>query len=313
MARRFQLHDYVLYGVLPILGASTLWAFGYFIRKTLLKDVSAFALVWLTAVMVAAFMFVGCRLDLKKVWKRFKAHKYRFIGLSVSGVLLGQTLMYIALDRLDLGVTTLLEKLQPIFTIWMAALFLKEKLSANLVPYCVLALISSYFISVPHPLEGGVFKADLIGILAVVAAAFFWGISSTIGRSLAKVDIGAGEIAFLRFSIAAVLSAPFFFLLEGTSLSDHQTSWQFWGLLFIAAIGGTGCGYLLYYRGLKHVDAPTAGFLELLTPVIALGLGIVFLQERLSWTQWSAIPVMLFAVWRITTAPRRLPVVEEAA
>jgi drug/metabolite transporter (DMT)-like permease len=313
MARRFQLHDYALYGVLPILGASTLWAFGYFIRKTLLKDVSAFALVWLTAVIVAVFMFFACRLNLKKVWKRYKAHKYSFIGLSVSGVLLGQTLMYVALDHLDLGVTTLLEKLQPIFTIWLAAMFLKEKLSTNLIPYCVLALVASYFISVPDPLGGGIFKADLVGLLAVAAAAFFWGISSTIGRSLAKVDIGAGEIAFLRFLIAAVISAPFFFLAEGADLSGHHMSWQFWGLLFVAAIGGTGCGYLLYYRGLKHVDAPTAGFLELITPVIALILGIVFLQERLSWTQWAAIPVMLFAIWRIMAAPRRLPVVEEAA
>jgi drug/metabolite transporter (DMT)-like permease len=312
MPRRFKLSEHYIYGVLPILGASTLWGFGYFVRKTLLKDISAFALVWLTCVIVSVFMYVVCRLDLKKVWKHFKAHKYSFIGLSVSGVLLGQTFMYIGLDHLDLGVATLLEKLQPIFVIWIAALFLKEKLQANLIPYCALALIASYFVSVPQPLNGGILKADLIGIIAIIIAALAWAMSSVIGRSLARADIGAGEISFLRFGIGIIIGIPFLFLSGDTGLEAHSTLLN-WALIFAAAIGGTGWGYILYYRGLKHVDAPTAGFLELITPVFCLFLGIVFLGEQLSWTQWAAVPVMLFAVWRIIAAPRRLPIVEEAS
>lgn len=59
-------------------------------------------------------------------------------------------------------------------------------------------------------------------------------------------------------------------------------------------------GYILYYKGLRHVPAGIAGLLELLTPIVALLLGFSFLGETLSDSQLAAIPLLLYTVWRIS-------------
>jgi drug/metabolite transporter (DMT)-like permease len=303
--------DYFLKGVLPIFLASVLWAFGYFIRKRLLGDISPIVLTGVISAIVAVFIYAVYRPGLGSMGRHFRAHTLKFIGLSFSGVLFGSTLMLVGLDRLDLGVATLLEKLQPLFTIGMAALFLKERLPAKLIPYCLLALASSYFISTAHPWAFAYSTADLVGIAAIVGAAFLWGISSVLGRFLALENIPSAELVFLRFAITAVATLPIVLFSYDASLRLNFNT-ETWLFILAAGIGGTGYGYVLYYKGLKHVDAPTAGFVELITPVVALLLGIIFLSEHLSPSQWAAIPVLLFSVWRITAAPR-LPVVEEAA
>ncbi|MBI3419803.1 MAG: DMT family transporter [Proteobacteria bacterium] len=304
--------NYFRQGVLPILVAAALWAVGYYLRKSLLKSVPPLVLIFLISTIVAVFIFLVYRLDAKHLWDRFKAHKYKLIGLSLSGAFVGSTLMLIGLDHLDLGVATLLEKLQPLFTLGMAAVFLNEKLAWKLVPYGVLAVIASYFISVPHPFDGEILKADFVGIAAIAGAAFCWGISSVLGRFLVKAKVFSAELAFMRFAVAAVVALPCMFLVQGPALSLHFTPTA-WLMIFVAAMGCTGYGYVLYYNGLKWVDAPTAGFLELVTPAVSLFLGIVFLQERLSLSQWMAVPVMLFSVYRITAARPAPPPVKETS
>jgi drug/metabolite transporter (DMT)-like permease len=296
--------QYYIHGVLPILMASVLWALAYFARKIILHDITPLTLTFLTALITAIFLTLVLRPNPKNLWITFKAQKLKFIALALSGVVLGTTCMYIALDNLDLGLATVLEKLQPIFTLFLAAYFLREKLPRKILPYCVLAIISSVFIfNGTHTLETEITAQSFIGITAVLATAFFWATSGVLGRSLVLGGAPSRDVALLRFLLGSIFLLPLFLLqapLDQSLVFLPLT----WSVVIASAVFSTGCGYLLYYKGLGFVDASTSSFLELLTPVISVILGIAFLHETLSGIQVFFIGLLLFSIYKITTAKK---------
>jgi drug/metabolite transporter (DMT)-like permease len=295
---------YFLYGVLPILLASVLWALGYFARKIIVDNLTALTLTFLTALITSLFLTLILRPNPHKLWITFKAHTFKFIALSLSGVVLGTTCMYIALDNLDLGLTTVLEKLQPLFVLFLAAFFLKERLPLKTLPYCALALLSSVLIFHGiHREEAMPSSQSYIGIAAVLSAAFFWSVSAIIGRNLVVGGTPSHDIALLRFTLGTIFLLPMF-LLQGPLDQSLNFSLLTWTIIITSGIFATGCGYLLYYKGTELVDAPTSSFLELLTPVIAVILGIAFLNETLSGIQVFFIGLLLFSIYKITTAKK---------
>ena len=102
----------------------------------------------------------------------------------------------------------------------------------------------------------------------------------------------------MRLIVASALMIPLA-LMGGASDFGWHYSLNTWVLIIAAAVLSTGCGYLLYYKGLAVVNVSTTAFLELITPVAALLLGLSFLHETLTLTQGMAIPVLLYAVYKI--------------
>ncbi len=295
--------DYVRSGIVPILAASFLWAFVYFFRKTVLYGISAVLLVFANAMIGAIGLFLLCRLDIRESWKIFRSAPLKFLALGFTGVSIGTTLMTVGLDHLDLSVALVLEKLQPIFTLFLAAIFLGERTRRSEVPWVVIALVSSYFVTAKEPQLLQLKKSDIIGVSAICGAAFVWGVSGVIGRSLAKNAHDFRQLAFLRLVIGGIILLPVVCLTPAIDLR-FQPDVYIVSVIVLSSIFGSAGGYMLYYQGLRHVPAAVASFLELVTPLVGIVLGIAFLGERLQLSQQIAIPVMLFAVYRLS---RRKP------
>lgn len=283
-----------------VLTASVLWALGYFTRKLVLSDVTPVSLTFFTFVIVVLFLAAAFRPHPRAIIKALRAHFLKFAALGFIGSTMGTVLMFTALDHLDLGVTTLLEKLQPLFIVALAGIFLKERLPSTMLPFCVAALISSYFIAAPDPVRLDLIQSQLIGIACVIGAALCWAVASIIGRSLMITDLKSIEVTFLRFTLGAVFLSPFF-LLENAGHMDFTYSPMIWAGIVFAAVVSTGTGYALYYGGLKHIPVSTAGFLEMLTPLVSVFLGIGFLGESLSLTQILFMPVLIYSIYKIGT------------
>lgn len=290
---------YLREGVLPILAASVLWAFVYFFRKTALYGISPPIFTLANSLIGALSLFVFCRLSARDIWQTFRAAPLRFLLLGLTGVSLGTTLMIVGLDHLDLGVALVLEKLQPLFTCLFAAIFLRERIGKRQIPWVFLALGASYFVSAKEPWGFQLAHSDRVGISALVGAAFCWGISSVVGRSVVSVTPDFRKVTFLRFVIGALFLSPLLFFSERLGLRFHPDSYVL-SVIVLSSIFGSTLGYVLFYKGLRHVSASVSGFLELLTPVVGIFLGMALLQERLSGTQLVAIPLMLVAVYQLS-------------
>lgn len=195
----------------------------------------------------------------------------------------------------SLSIVVLLQKLQPVFAISLAALFLKEKLRRNFLLWAILALIAGYFLtfgtSLPHFQED---KNTIYASLLAILAAFSFGSSTVFSKKvLGKLDFISAT--FFRYGFTATLM--FFVVLSMGLLGEFaQVTPRNWLIVgIIAATTGSGAIFLYYY-GLKNVKAIIATIMELFFPMSAILFDYFFNGHMLSPVQWVSAGVMIFAI-----------------
>ena len=151
---------------------------------------------------------------------------------------------------ISISVVFLLQKLQPIFAISTARIFLKEKLDRRYIKWALLAIISAYFVTFPNGivnLETG--EGTAIAALYALGAAFAWGSSTTFSKMLlGKVESKVST--FYRFLVTTIIALPVLFIFgHGASLSAPTTTQ--YGLLALIAVSTGMVALLIYYKGLS--------------------------------------------------------------
>jgi len=221
--------------------------------------------------------------------------------VSVLSGLLGTLWFTTALGKvhfISISVVFLLQKLQPIFAISTAAIFLKEKLDSRYIKWALLALISAYFVTFPNGVvdfETG--EGTIIAALYALGAAFAWGSSTTFSKMLlGKVDFKIST--FYRFLITIVVALPVLLLFgHGESLSTPTFS-QF-GFLVLIALSTGMVALLIYYKGLARTPVHISTILELTFPFVAIFLDYIVNDTILTPLQWISALALVFSIYQI--------------
>ncbi len=281
-------------------------------RTLLVRDIHPVVLTALVFGIATLFLTTLVRPSWTKMTTFLRRYPWQVPLLS--SVSMGGTLSFtIALGHLGASVATVLERLVPLAVLMLSALFLKERLSRRAIPWIVLALMASWSMSVPSWEKGGA-AFDSIGILAIVGAVFSWGATITLGRFLLKTsDLPINEFTILRYGVTVVLLMPLLIFVPPENLTFTLSPLK-WVLLIGVATFVLGAATNLYYRGLRHVDAPTASFLEMPTPLVAVLIGHFFLGEPFGPVRVISMVLLLLAVYqivRVGTAPKSPPIPTE--
>ncbi|MBP7006667.1 MAG: DMT family transporter [Candidatus Pacebacteria bacterium] len=201
---------------------------------------------------------------------------------------------------ISISVVFLLQKLQPIFAITTASIFLKEKLDKRYIKWAILALLSAYFVTFKNGvvnLETG--EGTAIAALYALLAAMAWGSSTTFSKMLlGKVDSKVST--FYRFLVTTVIALPLMLILGKTgegAIALPNTS-QF-GLLGLIAVSTGMVALLIYYRGLAKTSVHVSTILELTFPFVAIVLDMVVNNTILGASQWVASFLLVFAIYKI--------------
>ena len=133
---------------------------------------------------------------------------------------------------------------------------------------------------------------NTLGNLAILAAAFCGGSSAVFYRPYLK-RYPTVQVGTLAMVAAAVSLIPFAWMENNwQSLTEGPV---FGGVAFIGI--SSAIGYICWLIALKLIDASKAALLLNLSPVVALGLGVAFLDERMSLQIWVGILCMSIGVW----------------
>jgi drug/metabolite transporter (DMT)-like permease len=203
-----------------------------------------------------------------------------------------------------LTIVILLQKLQPIFAIALAVIFLGERMKRFYFIWASLAIIAGYFLTfgtnVPNFNTGNnTLEAALFSLLAAFSFA-----SSTV---LSKKVLGKYSFhtaTFFRYGFTSIIMLVFV-LATGLSTQFYSVSTENWLIFFIIAIT-TGSGAIfLYYFGLRKVRAVIATICELFFPVTAIILDYLINDQRLSWLQWVSALILLFAIINLNISNSR--------
>ncbi|MFA6076763.1 MAG: DMT family transporter [Candidatus Paceibacterota bacterium] len=286
-------------GPIFILIAATLWAFDGLIRQHLysLPPITIIFFEHLFG-LILLFPFVYKYISkitlVKKDW-------WLVVLISVLSGLFGTLWFTTALGKvhfISISVVFLLQKLQPIFAITTARIFLKEKLDARYIKWAVFAIISAYFVTFNNGIVNfATGEGTIIAALYALGAAFAWGSSTTFSKMLlGKID--AKLSTFYRFLVTVIIALPILFLSgHGSSLSAPSTS-QF-GWLALIAISTGMVALLIYYKGLAKTPVHISTILELTFPFIAIILDMIVNHTVLSITQWLAALILVFSIYKI--------------
>ena len=222
--------------------------------------------------------------------------------IAVGGSALASVAFTQAFHYVNPSVAILLQKLQPLIAIGLAAAVLKENLSSKFWLWAIVALAGAYLISFPglkpQLFPGEQFNPNLAGVGLALLAAALWGASTVMGK-LVLNKVNFKIMTSLRFVVA------FLFLLL---LNWQQKSYPHWAavtrtdvlFIIIIALASGVFSLFLYYRGLQDTKASVATLAELGFPMAAVVVNWIFIpNSALVWQQILGMAVLLFAVFRL--------------
>lgn len=288
-------------GVVWISIASILWGMDGVVLTPRLSNLNVVFVVFILHALPFAIMNIFLHKRYKDLYKLDKTAFYSLIIVSIFGGALGTIAIVKALFIINfkqLSVVVLLQKLQPVFAIILAGIFLKEKFSKHFLIWGSIAIIAGYFLTFGIALPD--FDADqntINAALLSILAAFSFGSSTVFSKNiLAKVDFISAT--FFRYGTTFFLMLPFiiFFGLTSEFTEITQNNWIV--LIIISLTTGSGA-ILLYYYGLKNVKASISTISELFFPISAIFFDYFINDNVLSQIQWISAGIMIFAIVRL--------------
>jgi drug/metabolite transporter (DMT)-like permease len=290
-----------------IVFAAVIWAVDGIILRPTLYSLSVPMVVLIEStiafVLLTPFLYHHYT-ELAKLKQRdwFAFFLVALFGGAIGTMAITKALFYV--NYINLSIVVLIQKLQPVFAIALAALLLKEKLNKSYFFWGGVAIVSSYFmtfgISIPSLANNeNVIAAALFALLS----AFSFG-ASTVFSKRGLRNIRFETATYLRLLLTAVLLLPVTLVLEGgiplKTIEGHQ-----WGVFFVIAFVTGIISTFAYYFGLKKVKASVATIAELTFPMAAILLEFIIRDNLLSAVQWLAAVLLLFAIYKVSNTKQR--------
>jgi drug/metabolite transporter (DMT)-like permease len=204
------------------------------------------------------------------------------------------------------SVSILLQKLQPVFVVMLASIFLGERPKRSFWIWAPLALAAGLAISFPDFnfsfLTGSTLESK--GSLYALAAAGLWGLATVVGKGVVS-KLPPMVVTYWRF-VFGLITLGFMLAYAGTGASFEQLGnpATLKSLLYVALVPGL-LALILYYQGMVRTTASKTTFMELLFPVTAVTLNTIFLKSPLLPIQGAAALLLLFAITQISIADRK--------
>ncbi len=297
----------VILGAVLISLSAILWGFDGVVLTPRLSNLNISFVVFV----LHFFPFLLMNLFLFKRYKLLKMlslnETIALFGVAIFGGALGTVSIVKALFLVNfqsLSIVVLLQKLQPIFAILLAATFLKERLGKNFLRWAILALIAGYFltfgVSLPKLHEN---QNTTMAALFSILAAFSFGSSTVFSkRLLQKLDFVSA--AFFRYGLTTLIMLTVVISNGHLFEFEYITPENWWIIGLISLTTGSGAIFLYYY-GLKYIRAIISTIAELFFPISAVFFDYIFNKHLLSPIQWISAGVMIFAIIRLNADNRK--------
>jgi drug/metabolite transporter (DMT)-like permease len=143
---------------------------------------------------------------------------------------------------------------------------------------------------------------QFLGALAMVGAAFFYGLSSFVVKGRYG-SMAAVQTSWISVTVAGVLTLP-----AGLATTPgHTPTLGAIAALVVLGVVGTAIAFVVYYELIVAVGAARAALVSYLAPGIALFYGALFLDEPITVAAIGGLVLILGGV-AIAARPKRVRV-----
>jgi drug/metabolite transporter (DMT)-like permease len=291
--------------VYPVMLVTTLfWALGHPLGRLVLRSVHAMQLgsVNLVVGFIVLLVYLAASGKLRAVFRLPARDLLSSLALGAVGFALYQTLTFSALSRIPASMNAVLVATNIIMITPLAALILKEKVPWGRVVAIVTAFAGVVLVTFNQGFAVGT-GIDLIGCLFSLCAALSFAIYTVLGKSVVSRGDPLIVTALAIFAGAVLLSAFTGFTVGFGGLANADgLTWLWMILLGVTMIGFS---YPAWFACLKLLTATRVSIFIYLTPVFAVVLSFLILDERFSWLFYLGGVLVLGSVVLSTVASRR--------
>jgi len=225
--------------------------------------------------------------------------------LAVTGILsfgLNYGLVFWGEQHISSGLAALLQATLPAFGLVFAHFHLPaERLSWTriggvILGVCGVAVVFSNQLAVAG-------RQALAGCVALILSAAFAAYSNVLvkayGKKINPAIMAAGQMFFGLLLLFAV-GLP----LEGNPFRFHWTPIALISLLYLAVVGSV-IAFLLYYWLVQNMDVTKSMLIALVTPVVAVILGMMVLNEEFGWRTLAGGAMIMLGIAMIVVRTRQ--------
>jgi drug/metabolite transporter (DMT)-like permease len=275
-----------------------------------------------TIILLPIIMIIRGPKHLFEQLKDFQQKEWISIALISVGSGLGLYFFLIALTMGNPTVAILLQKSQPLITLFVAMLVIKERPTRFYYVAAIFAMFGVLLLAFEDILSANFF--EIAAALSSLIAASLWGANTVWGRIMAEEvdywDLTAyryigGSIVLVIFNVIAFAYTPENFEVLTQFFTTFAPMYGEVALLplaipmmgiviiILAAIFTGGIIPLaIYYYGLRWSKASIGGLAELAFPLLAVFVNYIFLGWSLSFTQVIGATILLVVMTYLSYA-----------
>lgn len=255
------------------------WAGNFVVGRAVRDDLSPIMLStarWVIALLcLLPFAWKAVVRDIPRYWQ----HRWTLLGVSVTGITLFNSLVYIGLHSTTAANGLLMNSFIPVIIVIIGAVFYKQHLSTLQIAGLAISCVGAFTIilngSIENLMQLQFSQGDLIIFLAVICFALY-----TLWFKNLPSDLNRLGLLCAQMIVGLIILTPFF-AWEYMHGMHNVWSLQSISALFYVGIIASVIAYLLYMYGISQVGPQRAGVFMHLIPVFGAILSVIFLGESL--------------------------------
>lgn len=255
------------------------WASNIIAGKEALTGFGALALAQLRVLGAAAVFGVPFLASGRLKRLRLTQRKWLFlVAMAGTGIALNQLTFIGGMARSTVAHTGLIVALGPVMVLIIAVVIRLEALTAGKLAGMLIAFAGVGILTIDKAGQGG--AGQTTGDLILLASTLVFAIFTVLVKEVAD-HFDTLTLNTLIFALGAIMLLPFCARAVARTHWAALTPEAWWGLIFMVVFGSV-ISYLLFAYVMTELAASRVAAFNYLQPVIASGLGIWVLSERLT-------------------------------
>lgn len=270
---------------------AAIWGSSFIFMRATANDFGPVVLITLR-VGIAALCLMGFLLTRKR-WKAFIGCWQRLLWIGLINSALPFVFLAYASLSLNAGFLSVINASTPLFTAWIAHLWLNDKLSPLQLVGMLISLLGVGFL-VWDEISGDL--DTWWPVLAGVATTLCYGLAANATKKyLHDVSAITATAGSLFFAMLFMLCFSIFFLPDFSQISTLS-----WSYALALGVFCTAFAYILFFKLIQDVGASKATTVTFLIPIFSFLWAYLLLGEVVTNKMWIATVVILFGTALVT-------------
>ncbi|MFL7871704.1 MAG: DMT family transporter, partial [Anaerolineales bacterium] len=278
-----------------------IWSASFLWIKIALNEIGPFTLVAFRVLF--GVLFAGGAVFLqRKAWPRDWAGWFPFLLLGATSIAIPFVLITWGEISIDSAVAAILDATVPLFTVVLAHLFLHDdKMTVQRVLGLFVGFIGVVVLMSEDISTGA--HSSILGQAAVILASIFYAASSVYARRKTQSAPGLvrGAAPLVSATVIMWIIAP----VAESSFKIPRLPLTWIAILWLGVLG-SGLALMLWYYLLHEIGPTRTGMVTYIFPLGGVILGVIFLNEHLSWQLAVGALLIISSIVVVNWRPKRI-------